>query len=157
MHYAYAQVDHFNWTYEDGEYSIDLSKNNRFRALHTLSGLNVTKLNISYSEEAQFEHFYTPNLRYVDLSYSKLETSLAYYLDKENFPNLETLILDDSTSRDQRFNDLANTSIKHLSMKRVKVLDYMFVRKMQNLESITLDKAPKNFPQELKHLLIIKP
>ena len=157
MHYDYAQVENFKWTYKNGKYKIDLSHNGRFRALHTLSGLNVTELNVSHSEEAQFEHLYCPNLQVIDISHSKLENTFASYLSIGHYTRLHTLILDHTKSRDHTFSALADTAIQKLSMRYVKLDNYDFVKKMKNLETFILDKVPTNFPKDYKHILKIKP
>ena len=88
MHFK-TKVKNFEWSYSDGKYEINLSRNKAFKALHGITGLNVTKLDVSYSNWTQFEVVYLPNLELLDLSHSKLDTSFSHSLNQFHFPEVK--------------------------------------------------------------------
>ena len=156
MHYK-VKVKNFEWSYKDGKYSIDLSHNGNFKAVHGVNGLNVTRLNISYSTDAQLALLYCPSLEFIDLSHSQLDPAFSQRLNHSKFPNLKTLILDHSRSKDLNLSSLANTNIEEISLRHVDIQDYSFLLQMPKLKSITLHEVKEQFPEKLKTLVKILP
>lgn len=140
----------YSWSQSDRGYRIDLSDNPHLRSLHALSGLKIDELILKSSENLDFFEFISPDIRVFNLAKSKLDSRIISKLNKRNFPNLETLILDDCIVSERHLKDLKKTTITRVSLKSSHIKSYAPLEKLSQLESIIMDKIPENFPESLK-------
>ena len=150
-------VRNFSWEYENEKYSINLSHNQKLKNLTALSGLKIKHLDISHTKSITLAGFRTPSLEFLNLSHSKIHEDALKSLNQRNFPKLKTLILDNCTFKKINFKYLARSTVETISLKNCSITNYSFLKDMQNLRNIYLDRLPTDFPNELIKLVSITP
>lgn len=156
-HFNDYKPKNFSWSYKDGFYEIDLSKNPSLIQIHPLSGLPISKLSMTHSKAVQLGKLMCPDIKYLNLSYSKVSAWDSKNFKKLHLPNLETLILDHYTSRTPGLEGLRNTPIKTLSIRHTDLIDYRFLSSMPKLKKVIIDNYPEKFPRKILNKLSVEP